>query len=239
MEGSPHILVVDDNHEIRDLLSRFLVKDGFRVSTAADGLSMRKVLAESTIDLIVLDLMLPGEDGLTLCRRLRAESDIPVVMLTAKGEEIDRVLGLEMGADDYLAKPFSTRELLARIKAVLRRVQSLPAARGSAGIDVFRFAGWKLDTAKWELESADGVIVPLSTGEFDLLLALIHHPQRVLSRDQLLDLARGRAATVFDRSIDTQVSRLRRKIEENPRDPKIIKTIWGGGYVFTPQVSRE
>jgi two-component system OmpR family response regulator len=239
MEGSPHILVVDDNREIRDLLSRFLVKDGFRVSLAADGLAMRKVLDESTIDLIVLDLMLPGDDGLTLCRRLRAESDIPVIMLTAKGEEIDRVLGLEMGADDYLAKPFSTRELLARIKAVLRRVQSLPAARGSAGVDVFRFAGWKLDTAKWELESADGVIVPLSTGEFDLLLALIHHPQRVLSRDQLLDLARGRAATVFDRSIDTQVSRLRRKIEENPRDPKIIKTIWGGGYVFTPQVSRE
>ncbi len=239
MEGSPHILVVDDNREIRDLLSRFLVKDGFRVSTAADGTVMFKVLAESTIDLIVLDLMLPGDDGLTLCRRLRAESDIPVVMLTAKGEEIDKVLGLEMGADDYLAKPFSTRELLARIKAVLRRVQSLPAARGSSGVDVFRFAGWKLDAAKWELESADGVIVPLSTGEFDLLLALVHHPQRVLSRDQLLDLARGRAAVVFDRSIDTQVSRLRRKIEENPRDPKIIKTIWGGGYVFTPQVSRE
>lgn len=239
MEGSPHILVVDDNQEIRDLLSRFLVKDGFRVSTAPDGRAMRKVLAESTIDLIVLDLMLPGEDGLTLCRRLRAESEIPVVMLTAKGEEIDRVLGLEMGADDYLAKPFSTRELLARIKAVLRRVRSLPATRGAAGIDVFRFAGWRLDTAKWELESADGVIVPLSTGEFDLLLALVHHPQRVLSRDQLLDLARGRAAAVFDRSIDTQVSRLRRKIEENPKDPKIIKTIWGGGYVFTPQVSRE
>ncbi len=239
MEGSPHILVVDDNLEIRDLLSRFLVKDGFRVSTAPDGRAMHKVLSESTIDLIVLDLMLPGEDGLTLCRRLRAESDIPVVMLTAKGEEIDRVLGLEMGADDYLAKPFSTRELLARIKAVLRRVRSLPATRGSTEVEVFRFAGWKLDTAKWELESADGIIVPLSTGEFDLLLALIHHPQRVLSRDQLLDLARGRAATVFDRSIDTQVSRLRRKIEENPKDPKIIKTIWGGGYVFTPQVSRE
>ncbi|HER27172.1 MAG TPA: response regulator, partial [Rhodospirillales bacterium] len=164
MEGSPHILVVDDNREIRDLLSRFLVKDGFRVSTAADGRAMHKILAESTIDLIVLDLMLPGEDGLTLCRRLRAESEIPVVMLTAKGEEIDRVLGLEMGADDYLAKPFSTRELLARIKAVLRRVRSLPAARNSAEVEIFRFAGWKLDTAKWELESADGVIVPLSTG---------------------------------------------------------------------------
>lgn len=239
MEGTPHILVVDDNREIRDLLTRLLTKDGLRVSTAPDGRAMRKVLGESRIDLIVLDLMLPGEDGLTLCRQLRAESAIPVIMLTAKGEEIDRVVGLEMGADDYVAKPFSSRELLARIKAVLRRVQSLPAdARSSEGAN-FRFAGWTLDMAKRELVSADGVIVPLSTGEYDLLLAFIRHPQRVLSRDQLLDLARGRAATVFDRSIDTQVSRLRRKIEENPKDPEVIKTVWGGGYIFTPSVSRE
>jgi two-component system OmpR family response regulator len=239
MEGTPHILVVDDNREIRDLLTRLLTKDGLRVSTAPDGRAMRKVLGESRIDLIVLDLMLPGEDGLTLCRQLRAESAIPVIMLTAKGEEIDRVVGLEMGADDYVAKPFSSRELLARIKAVLRRAQSLPAdARSSEGAN-FRFAGWTLDMAKRELVSADGVIVPLSTGEYDLLLAFIHHPQRVLSRDQLLDLARGRAATVFDRSIDTQVSRLRRKIEGNPKDPEVIKTVWGGGYIFTPSVSRE
>lgn len=239
MEGTPHILVVDDNREIRDLLTRLLTKDGLRVSTAPDGRAMRKVLGESRIDLIVLDLMLPGEDGLTLCRQLRAESAIPVIMLTAKGEEIDRVVGLEMGADDYVAKPFSSRELLARIKAVLRRVQSLPAdARSSEGAN-FRFAGWTLDMAKRELVSADGVIVPLSTGEYDLLLAFIRHPQRVLSRDQLLDLARGRAATVFDRSIDTQVSRLRRKIEGNPKDPEVIKTVWGGGYIFTPSVSRE
>lgn len=239
MEGTPHILVVDDNREIRDLLTRLLTKDGLRVSTAPDGRAMRKVLGESRIDLIVLDLMLPGEDGLTLCRQLRAESAIPVIMLTAKGEEIDRVVGLEMGADDYVAKPFSSRELLARIKAVLRRAQSLPAdARSSEGAN-FRFAGWTLDMAKRELVSADGVIVPLSTGEYDLLLAFIHHPQRVLSRDQLLDLARGRAATVFDRSIDTQVSRLRRKIERNPKDPEVIKTVWGGGYIFTPSVSRE
>lgn len=239
MEGAPHILVVDDNREIRDLLTRLLTKDGLRVSTAPDGRAMRKVLGESRIDLIVLDLMLPGEDGLTLCRQLRAESAIPVIMLTAKGEEIDRVVGLEMGADDYVAKPFSSRELLARIKAVLRRAQSLPAdARSSEGAN-FRFAGWTLDMAKRELVSADGVIVPLSTGEYDLLLAFIRHPQRVLSRDQLLDLARGRAATVFDRSIDTQVSRLRRKIEGNPKDPEVIKTVWGGGYIFTPSVSRE
>lgn len=239
MEGAPHILIVDDNREIRDLLTRLLTKDGLRVSTAPDGRAMRKVLGESRIDLIVLDLMLPGEDGLTLCRQLRAESAIPVIMLTAKGEEIDRVVGLEMGADDYVAKPFSSRELLARIKAVLRRAQSLPAdARSSEGAN-FRFAGWTLDMAKRELVSADGVIVPLSTGEYDLLLAFIRHPQRVLSRDQLLDLARGRAATVFDRSIDTQVSRLRRKIEGNPKDPEVIKTVWGGGYIFTPSVSRE
>lgn len=239
MEGTPHILVVDDNREIRDLLTRLLTKEGLRVSTAPDGRAMRKVLGESRIDLIVLDLMLPGEDGLTLCRQLRAESAIPVIMLTAKGEEIDRVVGLEMGADDYVAKPFSSRELLARIKAVLRRAQSLPAdARSSEGAN-FRFAGWTLDMAKRELVSADGVIVPLSTGEYELLLAFIRHPQRVLSRDQLLDLARGRAATVFDRSIDTQVSRLRRKIEGNPKDPEVIKTVWGGGYIFTPSVSRE
>lgn len=239
MASTPHILVVDDNREIRDLVAKFLTKDGFRVSMAEDGKAMRKLLRESKIDLIVLDLMLPGEDGLTLCRQLRAESSIPVIMLTAKGEEIDRVIGLEMGADDYVAKPFSSRELLARIKAVLRRVQSLPPSQESMETGNFRFAGWKLDTARRELESADGVIVPLSTGEYDLLLALLQHPQRVLSRDQLLDLARGRAAAAFDRSVDTQVSRIRRKIEENPKEPEIIKTVWGGGYMFTPSVSRE
>ncbi len=239
MASTPHILVVDDNREIRDLLAKFLAKDGFRVSTAGDGKAMLKVLGESKIDLIVLDLMLPGEDGLTLCRQLRAESSIPVIMLTAKGEEIDRVVGLEMGADDYVAKPFSSRELLARIKAVLRRAQSLPPAQEPLEAGNIRFAGWILNTVKRVLESADGVIVPLSTGEYDLLLALIRHPQRVLNRDQLLDLTRGRAAAPFDRSIDTQVSRLRRKIEENPKEPKIVKTIWGGGYMFTPSVSKE
>ena len=239
MQGTPHILVVDDNHEIRDLLSQFLTKDGFRVSTAPDGRAMRKVLSDSKIDLIVLDLMLPGEDGLTLCRQLRAESSIPVIMLTAKGEEIDRVIGLEMGADDYVAKPFSSRELLARIKAVLRRAESLSQTQDSDGAVIYLFVQWKLDTYKRELESADGSVVPLSTGEFDLLLTLIQHPQRVLNRDQLLDLTKGRAAAAFDRSIDTQVSRLRRKIEEDPKDPKIIKTVWGGGYIFTPAVSLE
>jgi len=239
MKTAPHILVVDDHKEIRELLSRFLIKDGFRVSTAPDGRGMRKILGESKIDLIVLDLMLPGEDGLTLCRQLRAESQTPVIMLTAKGDEIDRVLGLEMGADDYVAKPFSSRELLARIKAVLRRAKTLPSTEDSLGEENYCFEGWKLDTAKRELISADKVIIPLSTGEFDLLIAFIQHPQRVLSRDQLLDLARGRSATAFDRSIDTQVSRLRKKLEVSPKKPEIIKTVWGGGYMFTPPVSKE
>ncbi len=239
MESSEHILVVDDNREICHLLSKFLSKDGYRVSTAGDGKAMHKILDGSKIDLIVLDLMLPGDDGLALCRQLRAKSAVPVIMLTAKGDEIDRVIGLEMGADDYVAKPFSSRELLARIKAVLRRASSLPAAEEPLDSETIRFADWTLDTAKRELVSADGVIVPLSTGEYDMLMAFLHHPQRVLSRDQLLDLAHGRAAETFDRSIDTQVSRLRRKIEENPKDPKIIKTIWGGGYMFTSPVSAK
>lgn len=238
MDGSPHILVVDDDHEIRDLLTRLLRKEGLRVSTAFDGRDMKRVLADARIDLIVLDLMLPGDDGLALCRQLRAQSNIPIIMLTAKGDEFDRVLGLEMGADDYLAKPFSSRELVARIKALLRRSSATASAVEEVEETVIGFAGWKFDTAKRELLSAEGVVVPLSTGEFDLLLALVRHPRRVLTRDQLLDLARGRAAGVFDRSIDTQVSRLRKKIEADPKDPQIIKTVWGGGYMFTPEVSK-
>jgi two-component system, OmpR family, response regulator len=237
MERSPHILVVDDNREIRDLLSRLLGKEGLRVSTAGDGKAMRRVLTESRIDLIVLDLMLPGEDGLALCRRLRADSQIPVIMLTAKGDEIDRVVGLEMGADDYLAKPFSTRELIARIRAVLRRAATPGSQESGPLTGRFTFDSWTLDAARRELISGDGVVVPLSTGEFDLLSVFVQHPQTVLNRDQLLDLARGRAATAFDRSIDTQVSRLRRKIEIDAKDPRIIKTVWGGGYVFTSDVA--
>jgi two-component system OmpR family response regulator len=240
MQDAPCILVVDDHREIRELVSRALAKEGFRVSTAADGRAMHKVLADSRVDLILLDLMLPGEDGLSLCRRLRAESDIPIIMLTAKGDEVDRVIGLEMGADDYLPKPFGSRELIARIKAVLRR-----GRRERANIDQsgrprrYRFDRWVLDTGGRELVRDDGVTVSLSSGEYDLLLALVERPHRVLSREQLLDLARGRAATAFDRSIDTQVSRLRKKIECDPGDPKIIKTVWGGGYMLTVTVSVE
>jgi two-component system OmpR family response regulator len=239
MQGSAHILVVDDHREIRDLVSRALAKDGFRVSAAADGRAMRKVLADGRIDLILLDLMLPGEDGLSLCRTLRAESNIPIIMLTAKGDEVDRVVGLEMGADDYLAKPFGSRELIARIKAVLRRSRDKTEKIADRRPKRYRFDRWRLDTGARELLREDGVTVPLSTGEYDLLLALVERPQRVLNRDQLLDLARGRSANALDRSVDTQISRLRKKLERDPSDPKIIKTVWGGGYMFTPEVTPE
>ena len=238
MTDSAHILIVDDHREIRELVGRALAKDGFRVSAAADGRAMRKVLADARIDLILLDLMLPGEDGLSLCRELRAASDVPIIMLTAKGDEIDRVVGLEMGADDYVPKPFGGRELIARIRAVLRRGRREPAQPGAAARPAhFRFDRWTLDTGARELLRDDGVTVPLSTGEYELLIAFVERPQRVLSRDQLLDLARGRAANAFDRAIDTQVSRLRRKLERDPAEPKIIKTVWGGGYSFAVPVS--
>jgi two-component system OmpR family response regulator len=239
MNSGPHVLIVDDHREIRDLVSRALGKEGFRVTTAEDGKAMRKVMADAHIDLIVLDLMLPGEDGLSLCRSLRAQSDIPIIMLTAKGDEVDRVIGLEMGADDYLPKPFGSRELVARIHAVLRRNRAYEPATNQNKPKRYLFERWVFDVGRRELLGDGGVAVPLSTGEFDLLLALVEHSQRTLSRDQLLDLARHRAANAFDRSVDTQVSRLRKKIERDPADPKIIQTVWGGGYIFTPDVSRE
>ena len=239
MTDSPHILVVDDHKEIRDLVGRFLKQHGMRVSAAPDGKSMRQTLSEHRIDLVVLDLMLPGEDGLTLCRNLRTESSIPVVMLTAMGEETDRIVGLEMGADDYIAKPFNPRELLARIKAVLRRAQSLPENERLPDEAVVAFDRWTFNIAKRQLQTPDGVVVPLSTGEFNLLLTFVHHPGHVLNRDQLMDLTQGRDSTPFDRSIDTQVSRLRKKVEVDAKDPEIIKTVWGGGYVFTPAVENR
>lgn len=238
MNTSAHVLIVDDHQEIRDVVAKLLKKDGFRVTTAADGAAMRAALSSHRIDLIVLDLMLPGEDGLSLCRSVRTESQIPIIMLTAKGDEIDRVLGLEMGADDYIAKPFSGRELVARIRAVLRRAATLPEDPHAPRAEGYTFAAWRLDTAQRHLESAEGTIIPLSTGEYDLLISFVERPQRVLNRDQLMDLARGRASTAFDRSIDTQVSRLRRKIEVDPKNPELIKTVWGGGYIFTPKVEK-
>jgi two-component system OmpR family response regulator len=240
-EPSDHILIVDDDREIRDLLSRFLVKHGYRVSTAADGREMRRILADARIDLIVLDVMLPGETGLTLCGQVRASSKVPIIMLTAVAEETDRIIGLELGADDYLAKPFNPRELLARIRAVLRRIDSREPAStiDSEQNPVLSFAGWKLDLATRQLTNAAGEPVELSTGEYDLLVAFAERPQRVLSRDRLLDLAKGRAAVAFDRSIDVQVGRLRRKIEVDPAVPQLITTVRGGGYMFTPQVTRS
>jgi two-component system OmpR family response regulator len=244
MTTGPHILVVDDHREIRELVSRILVKEGFRVSVAGDGTAMRKMLADSRIDLILLDLMLPGEDGLALCRSLRAFTDLPIIMVTAKGEEVDRVIGLEMGADDYLPKPFGGRELVARIKAVLRRSRADESGRTGAVVREqqqghFRFGPWRLSLEARELVREDGVVVPLSTGEFDLLRAMVERPHRVLNRDQLLDLTKGRAAGPFDRSIDTQISRLRKKIEPDPTEPRIIKTVWGGGYIFSMEVVVE
>ncbi len=239
MIKSNHILIVDDDSEIRNLLSRFLVRHGFRVITAADGREMKKALSDWAIELIVLDLMLPGDDGLTLCRDLRARSDIPVIMLTAMGEELDRIIGLEIGADDYLAKPFNPRELLARIKAVLRRgaPANINDDSDPEGL-VLGFEGWVFNVDKRELTSPDGLRVSMSGGEFKLLKAFATHPNRVLNRDQLLDMARGREAQPFDRSIDVQVSRLRATLGDDPRKAVLIKTARGDGYIFTAQVKR-
>jgi two-component system OmpR family response regulator len=242
MEHVDHILIVDDDREIRELVGNYLKKNGLRTSIVADGRQMRAFLEANSVDLIVLDIMMPGDDGLLLCRELRAgkHRNTPVLMLTARNDETDRIIGLEMGADDYLPKPFGSRELIARIKAVLRRTAD-PVSTGHTGHPPkqYQFDRWRLDTGARELIRDDGITLPLSTCEYDLLIVFVERPQRVLSRDQLLDLARGRAANPLDRSIDTQVSRLRRKLELDPGEPKIIKTVWGGGYMFTPAVSRQ
>ena len=238
MSRSPHILVVDDDREIRSLVAQFLKKHGYRVSDAPDGRSMMRQLESGRFDLIVLDLMLPGEDGLSLCRRVRTDSSLPIIMLTAMGEETDRIVGLEMGADDYLPKPFNPRELLARIKAVLRRAGVTETDGGEAVKGEIAFDDWRIDLTKRELRAPDGALVALTAGEFDLLSVLVERAGRVLSRDQLLDLTRGREAAPFDRSIDVQISRLRRKIEQDPKNPKVIKTVRGGGYALASKVDR-
>ncbi len=238
MDPAPHILVVDDHHEIRDLLGKYLSKNGYRVSLADGGKAMKKTLAASAVDLVVLDVMMPGEDGLALCRHLRETTDLPIIMLTAMAEDTDRVVGLEMGADDYVTKPFNPRELLARIKAVLRRSASLPRQRDQMDGERIGFDRWVLHVAQRELMDEDGVAVALSTADYLLLTAFVNHPKMVLSRDQLLDLTRGRGAQAFDRSIDNQVSRLRKKIEADQKNPVLIKTVWGGGYMFSAEVTR-
>ncbi len=229
------VLVVDDDREILSLVAKFLRANGFRVHTARSGPEMTESLRHAAIDLIVLDLMLPGRNGLDLCRDLRRTSSIPVIMLTAKGEETDRIIGLEVGADDYLPKPFNPRELLARINAVLRRARipdQQPAERRGRSL---QFAGWRLDTLKRELTDPRGVVVDLSTGEYDLLVAFLEAPQRVLTREFLLDAARNRSIEAFDRSIDVQVSRLRRKLDGVD---DLIKTVRGAGYLFAADVTR-
>ncbi|MBI1243530.1 MAG: response regulator [Alphaproteobacteria bacterium] len=231
---TPHILVVDDDREIRRLVARFLTENGLRVTAAGDGKEADEAMAAGRFDLVVLDLMLPGEDGISIARRLRKSTDLPILMLTARGSETDRIVGLEIGADDYLTKPFSPRELLARIRAVLRRTAE--RAPEVSKIPYFRFAGWIVDVQKRELRRPDGALVPTTDAEFDLLAAFVERPQRVLSREQLLDLARGRQAQLFDRSIDVAVMRLRRKIEIDPAKPEIIRTVRNGGYMFSLDV---
>jgi two-component system OmpR family response regulator len=236
MNHSPHILIVEDDREIRTMVSRFLQKHGCRVTTSEDAKAMDRALSVARIDLIVLDLMLPGEDGLSICRRLRASSAIPIVMLTAAGDIVARVVGLEMGADDYVPKPFDPQELLARIKAVLRRTRSLPKQREQSTATM-SFLGWRIDPVARELRNPGGAHVVLTGAEFDLLVAFCRCPRRTLSRDQLLDLSQGRAGGPLDRAIDILVSRIRRKIEANPSQPMMIKTVRSGGYLFTPEVS--
>ena len=236
----PHILLVDDERDIRDPLAAYLSRNGLRVSKAENAAAARQLLSAYAIDLVLLDVMMPGEDGLALTGYLRATGTVPVILLTAKAEETDRIVGLEIGADDYVTKPFSPRELLARIKAVLRR-----AGDGGGGgrvhapdTDTYAFGPWVLRSGERELVDRDGVAIPLSTGEYNLLHALVTRPRRVLSRDQLLDLTQGRELAAFERSIDNHVSRLRKKIEEDPSDPKLIKTVWGGGYMLAAEVRK-
>jgi two-component system OmpR family response regulator len=234
--ASARILMVDDDPGIRDVVSDFLGKHGYQVETAADSREMDAALDRGPVDLVVLDIMLPGEDGLAICRRLAAAEDgPPIIMLSAMGEDTDRIIGLEVGADDYLPKPCNPRELLARVRAVLRRTEQ--RANGAPTIGGVEFAGWRLDLVKRELRSSHGVVVNLSSGEFSLLRAFVEHPQRVLTRDQLLELARGPQSEAFDRAIDVQISRLRRKLDDGGGQD-LIRTVRNEGYMFTPRVKR-
>jgi two-component system, OmpR family, response regulator len=234
----PHILLVDDEASIRDPLARYLERQGYRLTEAADAKAAREALLGYDIDILLLDIMMPGEDGLSLTRDIAANGGPPVILLTAKSEETDRVVGLEIGADDYVVKPFSPRELVARIKVVLRRGSNGARLMQTSGT-VFHFGGWQLRAAEQQLLDPSGVLVPLSSGEYRLLEALVERPGQVLNRDQLLDLTRGRVAGPFDRAVDNQISRLRRKIEPDAKDPAFIKTIWGGGYRFSVEVRRD
>lgn len=239
MDAATHIVVVDDHGDIRDLVQQYLEQQGYRVTAVESGAALRRLLEKQTADLIVLDVMMPGEDGLSVCRQLRTSTGIPVIFLTAMADDTDRIIGLELGADDYLVKPFNPRELLARIRAVLRRSGNPNVPIASSNIKNVRVGPWRVNLGRQEISGEDGVGIPLSSAEFRLLKVFIDRPGFVLSREQLLDLTVGRTADVFDRTIDNQVSRLRKKIEDNPKNPSIIKTHWGGGYSLSVEVAPE
>ncbi len=239
MSDRPHLLIVDDDREIRGLLAQYLEKQDFRTTAVADGKEMRRVLERSHVDLLVLDLMLPGEDGLALCRELRSRSQLPIIMLTARGEDVDRIVGLELGADDYVAKPFNPRELLGRIRAVLRRSAHAPRDPSPQSVRGFSFGAWRLDTVTRTLTHSEGRELPLSGAEYRLLAVLLGAGNRVLTRAQLTELLRGRDADPFDRSIDVRVSRLRQILGDDARAPQIIKTVYGEGYVIGVSVAAE
>ncbi|MBF0147107.1 MAG: response regulator [Magnetococcales bacterium] len=239
MAASDHILVIDDDPDICQLVGDFFQKNGFQVTTANNGKGLQELLDRMKIDLIVLDLMLPDEDGLVVCRNLRSRSNIPVIILSARGEEMDRIIGLEMGADDYLPKPFHPRELLARVKSVLRRARALPedACEDDSSAH-YRFSGWTLDVPTRQLYTPSGDKIFLSGGEFALLRVFLNHPNRVLTRDQLLTFSHGREIEPYDRTIDMQISRLRRRLRDDPKSPELIKTVRSLGYVFSTRVER-
>ncbi|CUX51652.1 two-component system OmpR family response regulator [Agrobacterium tumefaciens] len=239
MDAAAHIVVVDDHGDIRDLVQQYLEQQGYRVTAVESGAALRRLLEKQTADLIVLDVMMPGEDGLSVCRQLRTSTATPVIFLTAMADDTDRIIGLELGADDYLVKPFNPRELLARIRAVLRRSGNPTMPLAAANLKNVRVGPWRVNLGRQEISGEDGVGIPLSSAEFRLLKVFIERPGFVLSREQLLDLTVGRTADVFDRTIDNQVSRLRKKIEDNPKNPSIIKTHWGGGYSLSVEVAPE
>lgn len=238
MSDKPHLLLVDDERSIREPLAQYLSRNGFRVTAVANAADARMRLAGHAIDLVVLDIMMPGEDGLSLCRFIRESGDLPVILLTARSEETDRIVGLEMGADDYVLKPFSPRELVARIKAIFRRVATGGIRQRADDGANYAFDAWVLKTGERSLVDSEGVALPLSTAEYNLMLAFATRANQVLSRDQLLDITQGREANAFDRSIDNQISRLRRKIEPDPKNPSLIKTVWGGGYTLAAEVRK-
>jgi two-component system OmpR family response regulator len=236
MNHKIHILLVDDEASLREPLADYLIKQGYKVQQASDASIARSLLNAYDFDIILLDIMMPGEDGLSLCRFVTDKTDIPVIFISARTEETERIIGLELGADDYISKPFSPRELVARIKVILRRAEKGgPRPTGTSG-GVYQFSGWTLKCDKRSLVDADGVTISLSTGEYQMLLALVSRAGKVLNRDQLLEITQGREAHAFDRAVDNQISRLRRKIEADPKNPEIIKTVWGGGYVLAGEV---